>query len=389
MTDSIQLRGITWNHTRGYLPVVATAQRYSETHPQVEIIWEKRSLQAFADYPIENLIERYDLLVIDHPWAGFAARSHVLLPLQDYVQANFMNDQAANSVGKSHESYTFDGYHCAFAIDAATPVASYRADLLEQAGRSVPVTWDDLLDLARSGLVVVPAIPIDTLMNFYMLCSTLGTGPFQDGEYQVSRQVGTQALEMLRELLSLCSPEVWQLNPIAVYEALSSRDDLAYCPFAYGYSNYARPGYARHTLTFADLVTLGTHGHCKTTLGGTGLAISARCPHREVALDYACYVASPECQRTLYFESGGQPGYRAAWLDPEVNRRSNNFFSATLPALDRAYLRPRYDGYLHFQDHAGAIVQNYARNGGNPAQVLDRLEVLYRESKERGVHETA
>ena len=61
--------------------MVATAQRFSELNPGVEITWEKRSLQAFADEPIDKLAERYDLLVIDHPWAGFAAgRSRAALP---------------------------------------------------------------------------------------------------------------------------------------------------------------------------------------------------------------------------------------------------------------------------------------------------------------------
>ncbi len=80
MSDTpIKLTGITWNHTRGYLPMVATAQRWSERHPDVEITWHKRSLQEFADYPIERLVERFDLLVIDHPFAGQAAQKDVLV----------------------------------------------------------------------------------------------------------------------------------------------------------------------------------------------------------------------------------------------------------------------------------------------------------------------
>jgi len=45
----IELRGIAWNHSRGFTSVVATAQRFEELHPEVRITWEKRSLQAFAD----------------------------------------------------------------------------------------------------------------------------------------------------------------------------------------------------------------------------------------------------------------------------------------------------------------------------------------------------
>lgn len=377
--ETIRLRGITWNHVRGYVSVVATAQRFEETHPNVKIMWEKRSLQAFADEPVEQLAEKYDLLVIDHPWAGLVAKSGVLLPLQDHLPAHFLADQAENSVGESHCSYNFDGYQCALAIDAATPVASYRPDKLAQS--HLPRTWEELLMLARQQLVIMPGIPLDTLMNFYMVCSTLGHDPFTDDAFMVPEHVGLTALVMLRELASYCPADIYGWNPIAVYEALSSQNEWAYCPFAYGYSNYARKGYGRNLLHFTDVVSIeGRAG--RTTLGGTGLAISRKSGFLETAVSYAQFTASTDCQRTLFFESGGQPGHRTAWLDETVNQRTNNFFLNTLPTLDRAYLRPRYPGYLHFQDHAGDAVQHYVKSGGNPKQVLNTLDNLYQQSKE-------
>ncbi|MDF2960644.1 MAG: extracellular solute-binding protein, partial [Paenibacillus sp.] len=323
---SIQLKGITWNHSRGLLPMVATSQRFSEMNPGVEIVWEKRSLQEFADEPIQHLAEKYDLLVIDHPWAGFAADKQILVPLEQYVPAEYMADQAQHTVGKSHESYNFDGYQSALAIDAATPVASFRPDLLERSDEAVPQTWDDLLLLAKRGLVAFPGIPIDTLMNFYMLCSTQGEDPCQQGETVVSRESGLRALEQLRELACYCPKEMFDWNPIKVYEAMSSRGDLAYCPFAYGYSNYSRAGYSKHLLQFADMVELGSHGRLRSTLGGTGLAVSVRCQHIDEAVQYAMYAASSRCQKTVYVENGGQPGHRGAWTDAEVNRRNGDYF---------------------------------------------------------------
>jgi multiple sugar transport system substrate-binding protein len=375
------LRGITWNHSRGFVSVAATAQRFSETRPGVEIIWEKRSLQEFADAPIQGLAEEYDLLVIDHPWAGYAAHSQVLLPLQEIIPADYMRDQAEHSVGQSHPSYIFDGAQCALAIDAATPVASYRPDLLDRYELVKPETWDDLLRLARQGRVIMPGIPIDTLMNFYMLCATQGEPPFTDDEWSISDMMGMQALEQLRELASLCPEDVYNWNPIAVYEALSRRDDYVYCPFAYGYSNYARAGYSDNVLIFDDMVNIHGQGRCQSTLGGTGLAISSRCQRPELARDYAMFTASPEIQRTLFFENGGQPGHRSAWEDAEVNRRSSNYFRNTLPALDRAYLRPRFPGYLHFQDHAGAPIRQYLIEGGDARRVLTNLKRLFERAK--------
>jgi len=378
--ETIKLNGITWNHTRGFVSVVATAQRFHELHPQVEIEWHKRALQEFADFPIQKLVDKYDLLVIDHPWAGYAAGSDTLVSLQEHLPAQFMADQADHSVGQSHFSYAFDGNHCALAIDAATPVASYRPDLLKKLGIDVPQTWDDLLALARKGAVAIPGIPIDSLMNFYMLCSSQEQGPFINDEWVVSDYLGVQVLEQLRELTSLCPPDIFNWNPIAVYEALSRRDDLAYCPFAYGYSNYSRPGYSNNVLMFTELVSIDGNP-CRSTLGGTGLAISSSCKHRDIALEYAAFTASPQTQQTIFFQSGGQPGHRSAWESEYVNDASQNFFRNTLPTLDRAYLRPRFPGYLHFQDHAGDHVRDYLVHGGNPKQTLEKMARLYRESK--------
>lgn len=381
MTQAITLRGITWNHSRGFVSVVATAQRFCEMNPQVNIIWEKRSLQEFADEPIGKLAEIYDLLVIDHPWAGFAADTGTLIPLQEHLMPDYMTNQASNTVGKSHESYEFNGNHYALAIDAATPVAAYRPDLLERYDVTVPDTWNDLLALARKGYVIMPGIPLDTLMNFYILCCTQGEDLFVDDEWAVSDEMSLQVLDQLRELAQLCPSEIFDWNPIAVYEALSRRDEFVYCPFAYGYSNYSRQGYSDNVLVFDDMVRIGSHGRCRTTLGGTGLAVSAKCQHLDIAVQYAEYTASPQTQRTLFFENGGQPGHRSAWTDDEINRRTHNYFKNTLPALDRAYLRPRYPGYLHFQDNAGDPVQDYIINGGDPKSVLDQLKQLFDESK--------
>ncbi len=361
--------------------MTATAQRFEELNPDVRISWDKRSLQAFADEPIDQLAKRYDLLVIDHPWSGFAARTGVTVALDDWLPAEFLADQKANSVGRSYESYSFDGRQWALAIDAATPVAAARMDLLANMGAAVPDTWSDLLALAKRGKVVVPSIPQDTLMNFYMLCSTMGEDPCERANEVVSQDVGIKALKMLRELSKLLPKGCFDWNPIQVYEAMTATDDFAYCPFAYGYSNYAKPRYGKGLLKFSDMVSLPDTGRCRTTLGGTGLAISASSPHKEIAARYAQFVANATMQSGQFVEFGGQPGHREAWLADYPNSTSDNYFKDTLPALDRAFLRPRYHGHMFFQDNSGAPIREYLMNGGDEKQLLDKLNKLYVQSK--------
>lgn len=380
------LTGITWNHTRGYLPMAATAQRFSELHPDISIRWEKRSLQSFADFPVEKLAENFDLLVIDHPFVGYAAGHKVLLPLDEYIPAEYLNQQASNAVGKSHESYCYGGRQWALAIDAATPVSGWRPDLLRKAKAAVPRTWTELLDLARRGLVAVPALAVDSLMHFYMMCGGLGEDPFQRDEEVVGRRVGSQALIMLRELVTLCGPASLDRNPIATWELLSSGNSAAYCPFAYGYSNYARRRYAAHRIEFGGLLSLNGSAPLRSTLGGAGLAISIHCRQRDAALQYVQFTSSAATQCGVYFDAGGQPGHRQAWLDAETNRIGHDFFRNTLATLDQAFLRPRFDGYLRFQEEGAGVVHEYLRQRGDEGIVIDRLNAILRRARSRSAH---
>jgi multiple sugar transport system substrate-binding protein len=229
--------------------------------------------------------------------------------------------------------------------------------------------------------VMFPAIPIDSLMNFYMLCQALNAELFLSPGQVVSHEIGYQALQLLWELVQKCSPACRSHNPITVYETMSTTNEIVYCPFAYGYSNYARAGYSRRSLTFGDLVTFHQGEPLRTTLGGTGLAVSARTKRAEEAFAFARFVADPSCQRGLYALNGGQPGHRSAWLDDELNRLTQGFFKDTLSTLDRAYLRPRYDGYLEFQDRAGHVVCDFIHRGGDPATTLTQLDQIYQQSR--------
>lgn len=374
-----QLKGITWNHSRGFTSIVAAAQRFTELNPDVEIVWEKRSLQAFADEPINELAKRYDFLIIDHPWTGFAARTEVILPLNKFLSDEYLKDLAVNTVGKSHESYSIKGKQWALAIDAATPVAASRPDLFEKLNLKFPETFDDLIELSKTGMVAIPGIPQDTLMSFYMICSTLGEDVCTSDKEVISEKTGIKALQILRALGKNIKKENYDWNPIKVYEAMTLTDDYLYSPFAYGYTNYSREGYARKHLKFHDMVAIDNQ-KLITTLGGTGLAISANTEHPEIAGKFVEYVGSEATQKGVFFDNGGQPGHRQAWLDKRANDLTNNFFKDTLPALDRAFLRPRYHGHMYFQDRAGAPIREYMMNGGDEQQLLKDLNELYLKS---------
>ncbi len=378
----IELRGSTWDHTRGYDPLLVTAEAYSALHPDVHITWERRTLRDFAEMSIPQLAEAFDLIVLDHPWLGATIANGSLLPLDRYVSAEVLDDQAQNSVGKSNESYLLDGHQWAFAIDAACQVSAYRPDLTEQLDVEIPRTWDEVLQLAErfKGRVGIALMHVDTPPSFVTLCANAGEAPFVTPEQVVSRAVGRYALEMLAALAKSCHPGSLGWNPPQLLDHMSTSDEVIYCPLAFGYTNYGRPGYRPALIRYANIPVAADGVPRGATLGGAGLAVTTRASDPQVACDYAAFVASGEVQRTLYFEGGGQPGHRSAWLDAQTNAACGNFFRDTLDTIDNAHLRPRYDGWITVQDGACMILHQFLREGGSLDTVLDRLDDLYRRS---------
>ncbi len=375
----IELEGIAWNHTRGFTSVVAAAQRFEELNPDVTIRWSKRSLQAFADASMADLASRFDLIVMDHPHTALAATEGFLLPYEDWVSEGFLADQARHSVGASHASYRFGDRQWTLATDAATPIATWRPDLMQRDGLELPRSWKDVLDLAGAGRVSVSAFPVDCLMHTYTLCEALGGSPFSIPAELAPEGVIASALDMLRELVALCDPVCLERNPIRVAEWMSTVADdgrASYCPLAYGYSNYSRPGYAAYVLQAGGLVSFQGN-RLRSTLGGAGLAVSARTRHPRECMDYAAFVAAPTTQRGIYFEAGGQPGHRSAWTDPVINARCSDFFSATLETHDEALLRPQHPGYMDFQNAGSPVAHAAVAGTMSVAQAAKELNRLY------------
>ena len=328
--------------------MIATSEQFAEANPGVQIIWEKRSLQAFADRPFEEMADCYDLMVIDHPHVGAAAQNGQVLALDNQGFDSELKQLAKESCGYSHPSYLFDAKQWALAIDAAAPIAAYREDLLD----NIPVSWTEVVRLSEQGRVIWPLAPVNTLMSFYNVLGSVGE-PF--GENGVGVQV-TTGINVLNEMLSVTQHlprQCFSMDPIGAYEWLACRSSHSYAPYLFGYSNYSRYGFRPNLVKVTNIPALGHDGPIGSPIGGTGISISSKTNHKDIALKYAFWLASAECQRGVFFHSGGQPANIAAWKDASCNQVANNFFKDTLTTLEKSYLRPRHNGYMAFQ-HTGS-----------------------------------
>ncbi|RWE36652.1 MAG: extracellular solute-binding protein [Mesorhizobium sp.] len=372
-----KLRGMTWSHPRGYDPMIACSSRW-ERKTGVAVEWNKRSLQDFESFPVEELARAYDLIVIDHPHVGQITAERCLEPLDVAGSEAECAALASGSVGQSYPSYTWQGRQWAFPIDAAAQVQAWRPDALD----APAATWGEVLDLAPQGRVLLPLRPPHCLMTFYTLAGNLGRPCGTDPSHDlIDAETGSEVFERMREIAALVDPACFDMDPIAVSERMAEAGSRIVCaPLIYGYVSYAASGFRANRLAFADIPVIGSDGPIGSALGGTGIAVSAFSKAKEIAIDFACWVASGDVQRGIYAAAGGQPGHAAAWEDQAVNEATGSFYRDTRATLEGAWVRPRHDGYMAFQQAASDRINSGLTSGHPAGQVVADLINLFRAS---------
>lgn len=346
------LTGITWDHPRGYAPLEALVPVIEERFG-LRIEWTRRSLREFGDTSVTALADRFDLLVIDHPHCGQAARDGALLSLDDRLTAEELADITREPIGPSLESYQLDGHLWALPLDAAMQSACFRAD----AEAAFPGTWEELLG---SGLAfALPLCPTDVFCTFLTLCAQEGHPADPLGAF-LDHPRFPDTLRLLRRLHKRADPRSINWNPIQLYEHMIRHADIDYCPLAFCYIHYAE------RLSFGPIP-----GRRKALLGGAGLALSAKCPHPERTLRAAAWLASAACQSGPYLTHRGQPAHRTAW---ELDQP---FFCNLRETLESAHLRPRCPGWNPFQEEAGHRLHAWLQGTQPDGGIQDDLRSLF------------
>lgn len=369
------MRGMTWDHPRGYDPLAAAALRWEKDTGQA-ITWDRRSLQDFESYPVDELARRYDLIVIDHPHVGEVVENGALLPLDRFIGSSELAEIANGSVGGSFESYNWAGHQWALPIDAAAQVQAW-----VPARIAAPVSrWEDLAALIADGRAALPLRPPHSLMSLFTLCGLIGialdvTAP------DLFPEETAQACGLLGELAAALDPAVFEMDPIAMLEDMAQpRSTLAVAPLIYGYVSYSVTAFRDQLIRFADVPAIH-HGPRGSALGGTGIAVSALGSDPEAAVRFASWIASGVIQRDLIAAHGGQPAHADAWSADGVNAATHDFYRATRATLDQAWLRPRHRGYMQFQHAASERLNQGLRAREPAAETITALNALYQANR--------
>lgn len=368
------IKALTWDHPRGYNALAAASRTPELAASGLEIVWDKQPLEGFESHPITELCAQYDLVVMDHPHVGEAVRAGCLQSLEKVFGADYVTELGNNSIGPSLASYRFSSQHWALPLDAATQVMARRPDIVA----TEPVTWDEVRRLsAETGKVALSLAGPHAILNFLSVCVSLGEPPaLADPEQLVSAEIGAMAFDLLKELARRSPMSVRAKNPIGILQYMAEHDDVVLCPLVYGYVNYAAPKNGK-PLTFTNAPRLAVGGRPGSVLGGTGIGITGRCQVSDPLKSHLKWLLSEETQAGFIPAHDGQPSSRKAWHDARVNSRWGNFYIGTADTLENAYVRPRHNGYIAFQEAATIELRESFENGDTPSSAVAKLQALY------------
>lgn len=368
--------GLTWDHPRGYNALSAAAARIDTGRDGFSIEWQKQPLEGFEAHPIADLCARYDLVVLDHPHVGEAVVSKCLQPLESLFSADEIAALERDTIGPCLSSYRYEGQHWALPLDAATQVMAYRADLIDGAA---PTTWDEVIALSERAPVALSLAGPHAALSFQSIATAFGEPPAHgDPKVFVSNDTGVTVLEVMARLASRSPPVVWALNPIGILGHMAQSSNVALCPLIYGYVNYARQTHPALTaISFTNSPRQSVGGRPGSTLGGTGIGISARCKPSPELLNHLRWLMSEEAQSGFIPSHEGQPSRRSSWLNAAVNAQWNNFYAYTAETLEKAYVRPRFNGAIAFQTRCSQLIRDGLTERRQPRLILSDIQGAY------------
>jgi multiple sugar transport system substrate-binding protein len=385
------LRGITWDHPRGYAALAelerldATADlRYGAV--PAPLTWDRQPLTGFESRPIAGLARRYDLLVVDHPGLGTATAA--LRPLDELFSPSELAAWADAAVGQSFGAYRCARHQWALPLDAAAQICVTRPGLM--GARPAPATWHEVTAAAREVPVALVLGGPHALLTLLAICAAQGEPPVAEGddgspaggfaEDAAARDAALAALDVLADVSARTDLALATGNPIGVLEAMAAGEAVACCPLVYGYVTYSEPGRRPHRLTAHDAPAWRPGGRPGSVLGGTGVAVSRRVGGDAVpaARAHVRRLLAGPVQAELVPRAGGQPALRAAWESAAVNAGCGGFYRRIRRTLDQAWVRPRFPGWIAFQDQGSAVVRGGLRRRAAPAQILRQLQLTFR-----------
>ncbi len=289
-----------------------------------------------------------DIMSIDPPFVPEYAQAGYLAPIPQQYVKDFTEDRVTSSVTAS----TWKGHLVVAPFHANTELLWYRKSAAQKAGldMSKPVTWDQLIQAARSSgtsLGVQSALYEGYAVWINALIAGAGgqivTNPGASGpdiRFGLDSPAGRQAARIISTIANdgVGGPAMSSSNETTSLALFQNKQAnfLVNWPYSYAAltgdkSDIAATEYPR---TVADKAAAPPYG-------GLALGVGAKSKHRDLAFQAISCITSERNQAVFMAKSGNPATRRAAYSDPAVLAAfPHGIAKAILTSLDKAVPRP-------------------------------------------------
>lgn len=344
-------------------------QEFNQKHPniQLEIIEAPNASNEVEDLYTSSFLlgnSPYDLVYMDIVWTPKFAAADWLMPLDDRVTSSelaaFLDGDIAGG------SYNNSLYRMPFRSDAG--MLYYRTDLLEQAGKKPPETFDELIATSRSiqtendivdwgflwqgrqyeGLSAVFVEVLQGYGGFWVDPDTLEVG--------LDRQNAIDAVNFLKSTIakSVSPPGVTTYIEPDTHRLFINGESvfLRNWPYVFAMASAANsPIQGKFAIKPMVHAPGYNSGAC---LGGWGFGISKTTKHPDAAWEVVKFFTSKASQKKYVLTTGYVPSRKSLFNDPEIVAKYAHY-PELLTIVQNAALRPPIAQYAQASD----ILQRY------------------------------
>lgn len=370
------LRGVTFSHPRIVRPLQAAARLFESRHPDVRVVWEEHTLQAFEEVSLAVLTKRFDILAFDHPLLGSALRDDCLEDIA--AQHPGLRDRLQKqSMGLSLDSYRVGERLYGVPFDGAVQVSAWQSTAFTE--KPAPRTLNEYVEFSSqygTAAVGLPLLPAHAGCTFLSVAASVSPLETDDVRFFLDPVRMTAAWHFLGKIVQHSNERSFTLDPIHLLDDMAAGGDIVYSPFVFGYGIYASSDAVHERLEFSDSLRV-TDKPNRSLLGGAGIGVSRSSPHIELAAELVTFLVGDDVMTDIVTANHGQGGIRAGWKSPHDTAMEENFFASTKQAMGEGIVRPRFIGFADFLQAFGEEVVSTIRRSAPVEDFIRRTHDIF------------
>jgi ABC-type glycerol-3-phosphate transport system substrate-binding protein/class 3 adenylate cyclase len=370
--------------------MLSQIERFNASHPAIQVravprLWEGYGI--FDSYVRFLALQdpAVDVYMVDNPWIPEFVQPGWLLPLEQHVRNEDLDQWADNAVRWGRHS----GHLYGLPINYKANLLFYREDLLANHNLKPPRTIDELAK-AAGALQRDEKLPIglglhalyfynDVFPFFY----ASGGSVLENDKLVLASRQNTAALSALVGLFqpapggkSAVLPRElffgeWSKTYGAPIQAFGRGDAAFAIGWSRNYFELERPGsVVRGKVGITAIPGVDAAAGGGSNFGSWYLVVSSASQHPAESVEFIRYMLGPDVQRERLVSLGDLPVRKDLLLDPKRSKA----VASMLPILDRARPRPRVPNERAFDAVVERHLQAAARGDQTPAQALVAAE---------------